>query len=429
MYILSPLLVTIRYEPVYQALWAKNDDFDEILISPVMIQDHMPEKLVDALERLLINVGPPKPKRKSSIAKNNNDSLALPLLPCSPAVTPSSFDRTPSHRVILETSFADLQPSSNEENDMVISSKMKSHKPSLFDMLRHSHKLDLLKNDWKGNAPLASPETLSDASSLSSHGPPHHVKGCVSVPPKMDAISQSPPSMKSSLPRDSSSLCSQKQKYITNGSGIDLPKATSTKLNSIATTATDNANNSDSMSEMASTRHVGDNESESSPSSPSAVCEHESQVSLQDLIEAFSSGKSSPKERHVSFSSSFGLQSPSSCDTAATFDSDNNKVKERYTNLTGRTINGSSIHATASSNFVALNETGTNSAQGCRTLDNPTLQTTNVKSNEVDKYIADSDKQSHDHCSQSSGNLSPASHFLFQKLLTLESSSDDECCD
>lgn len=41
-----------KHEPVYQALWAKNTDFDEVLISPVMIQDHMPDKVLDALYKV-----------------------------------------------------------------------------------------------------------------------------------------------------------------------------------------------------------------------------------------------------------------------------------------------------------------------------------------------------------------------------------------
>lgn len=39
-------------EPVYQALWASNTDFDEVLISPVMIQDHMPDKVLEALNKV-----------------------------------------------------------------------------------------------------------------------------------------------------------------------------------------------------------------------------------------------------------------------------------------------------------------------------------------------------------------------------------------
>ncbi|KAJ8917361.1 hypothetical protein NQ315_002383 [Exocentrus adspersus] len=41
-----------KKDPVYQALWASNTDFDEVLISPVMIQDHMPDRVLDALNKV-----------------------------------------------------------------------------------------------------------------------------------------------------------------------------------------------------------------------------------------------------------------------------------------------------------------------------------------------------------------------------------------
>jgi len=37
--------------PVYQAVWADNRDFDKVLISKRMIQDHMPDNVLDALEK------------------------------------------------------------------------------------------------------------------------------------------------------------------------------------------------------------------------------------------------------------------------------------------------------------------------------------------------------------------------------------------
>lgn len=42
-----------KHDPVYQAIWANNTDFDEVLISPVMIQDHMPDKVLEALNKVL----------------------------------------------------------------------------------------------------------------------------------------------------------------------------------------------------------------------------------------------------------------------------------------------------------------------------------------------------------------------------------------
>lgn len=41
-----------KHEPVYQAIWANTTDFDEVLISPVMLQDHMPDTVLSALEKV-----------------------------------------------------------------------------------------------------------------------------------------------------------------------------------------------------------------------------------------------------------------------------------------------------------------------------------------------------------------------------------------
>lgn len=41
-----------KKHPVYQALWAETIDFEEVLISPVMLQDHMPDKILDALNKV-----------------------------------------------------------------------------------------------------------------------------------------------------------------------------------------------------------------------------------------------------------------------------------------------------------------------------------------------------------------------------------------
>ncbi|KAL3227234.1 hypothetical protein MRX96_024201 [Rhipicephalus microplus] len=109
-----------KNEPVYQALWADNKDFDQVLISPVMIQDHMPDKLLDALEKLLVNKGPAKPQRKMAKPDHGNgpgstsahdqgsrDALLLEDSPRSRSSVP--------HCVVLETSFTDLLPPSEME--------------------------------------------------------------------------------------------------------------------------------------------------------------------------------------------------------------------------------------------------------------------------------------------------------------------------
>ncbi len=42
-----------RVDPVYQAIRSENIDFDEVLISPTMVQDHMPDKVMEALEKVM----------------------------------------------------------------------------------------------------------------------------------------------------------------------------------------------------------------------------------------------------------------------------------------------------------------------------------------------------------------------------------------
>jgi len=39
-------------EPVFQAIWTENTDYGEVLISPGMIQDHMPDNVLRALNRV-----------------------------------------------------------------------------------------------------------------------------------------------------------------------------------------------------------------------------------------------------------------------------------------------------------------------------------------------------------------------------------------
>jgi len=41
-----------REEPIYEAIWAENADFDEVLISPAMANDHLPDRVLEALEKV-----------------------------------------------------------------------------------------------------------------------------------------------------------------------------------------------------------------------------------------------------------------------------------------------------------------------------------------------------------------------------------------
>nr|CAH7712239.1 unnamed protein product [Callosobruchus chinensis] len=189
-----------KKDPVYQALWAANTDFDEVLISPVMIQDHMPDRLLEALDKVVTTLGPKKPQRSSSGSEPSSNFYTA-----SSASNPTYF---------LETSFASLQlPSSNSsitngyystrshpsplslQQFSISDNHLKS--PSFIFVCRstksqpmstlHPHsticvtksslslsfrsaspKVDLIHDDWFGLAPLASPESMSELSSIGS---------------------------------------------------------------------------------------------------------------------------------------------------------------------------------------------------------------------------------------------------------------------
>ncbi|XP_036318147.1 uncharacterized protein LOC118733064 isoform X2 [Rhagoletis pomonella] len=128
------------HEPVYQAIWADTCDFDEVLISPVMLQDHMPDKVLAALKKVVTTSGPRKPQRQTSNAFStiSNDynpyDFEVERISSLGSVDPinvlklesnqykqlshssfpnisSSINLTPTtqHKICHETSFANLQ--------------------------------------------------------------------------------------------------------------------------------------------------------------------------------------------------------------------------------------------------------------------------------------------------------------------------------
>ncbi|XP_052133524.1 diacylglycerol lipase-alpha isoform X2 [Frankliniella occidentalis] len=220
--------VLSKNEPVYQALWANNTDFDEVLISPVMIQDHMPDTVLSALKKVITTVGPAKPQRAvstitgtSPLSETLLDSERCRLLnvgnltPCTPNAP------TPPHRLLLETSFTSLQSpctevrltsgslnSSNGSQARLTSSstgvfkwsagppvqtppaalsgipwecassvedRYNSRPSSSGHGTGSQKKVDLIHDDWFGLAPLATPESLSEVSSISSRTSSVHI--------------------------------------------------------------------------------------------------------------------------------------------------------------------------------------------------------------------------------------------------------------
>ncbi|XP_018908023.2 diacylglycerol lipase-alpha isoform X1 [Bemisia tabaci] len=159
-----------KHEPVYQALWANNTDFDEVLISPVMIQDHMPDKVLDSLNRVITSMGPAKPQRSAT-----NISAVINLrekLKTSPNSTP------PPTKLCLETSFASVQAKRDSLKDSLKFSNgvawdfSSNELPPSYEASasRSKSKIDLIHDDWYGLAPLAKAESLSEVSSIGSRG-------------------------------------------------------------------------------------------------------------------------------------------------------------------------------------------------------------------------------------------------------------------
>ncbi|XP_018058256.1 PREDICTED: sn1-specific diacylglycerol lipase alpha isoform X2 [Atta colombica] len=192
-----------KREPVYQALWAGPCDFDEVLISPVMIQDHMPDNMLRALNKVVTTLGPAKPQRlvsghasstemSSETAREHHtieiQELELQEQEMRALLSPSSPTRyhlgnlagTPPHRLCLETSFTSLQsptdiPQAGRELS-VDSRGIPWEYVSLASELLNTPRLEDGKprpSRWDDSrtAPLATPETLSEASTSSPPSP------------------------------------------------------------------------------------------------------------------------------------------------------------------------------------------------------------------------------------------------------------------
>lgn len=189
----------------HQAVWSCNQDFEEILISPVMFADHLPHNVMKALEALL-DSAPVKPQetRSPSPAAASLFTYGEPIYTSIAPAATSSFGRTPTpnsmdtiftQKLVVETSFTDLHLSSIAEASDYCRGSTYS-KPSYLSALRFHRKNDLFRHDWIRTAPLASPENASLATSYFSHDADarHREKGssndnsvCVSAAQRSDS--------------------------------------------------------------------------------------------------------------------------------------------------------------------------------------------------------------------------------------------------
>ncbi|XP_026299976.1 sn1-specific diacylglycerol lipase alpha isoform X5 [Apis mellifera] len=132
-----------KHEPVYQALWAGPCDFDEVLISPVMIQDHMPDNMLKALNKVSAcrdrGAADGDAATRGTVAKD------------------AATQRTPEQRhVVLHHQSTPTSSHGRDANVYVTTHSS-----------RHGTRSNR-RSDWDDSsrtAPLATPETLSEASS------------------------------------------------------------------------------------------------------------------------------------------------------------------------------------------------------------------------------------------------------------------------
>ncbi|XP_017063594.1 diacylglycerol lipase-alpha isoform X2 [Drosophila eugracilis] len=182
-------------EPVYQAIWADSTDFDEVLISPVMLQDHMPDKVLAALKKVVTTSGPRKPQRQTSNAfsTGSNEAHDTDLEPphCS-----SHSETTDGMRFEAETDPGQTQTSITQSRHCKRPSQSSYTNLSNCLVLTPTaqHKLCLETSFTNGSAPLQPPQRLASAASslLSSTTTPYDISSALDDSLATVALRQSP---------------------------------------------------------------------------------------------------------------------------------------------------------------------------------------------------------------------------------------------
>lgn len=126
----------------------------------------MPDKMLDALEKLLVHTGPAKPQRKIQNIYSESPPKAQKQTLNNGPKKQNSPEVELKTKVVLETSFTDSPLiAQNAQNTKRLNSRSVVRPNQL---ITQSTKVDFMRDDWFGAAPLASPETMSDVSSISS---------------------------------------------------------------------------------------------------------------------------------------------------------------------------------------------------------------------------------------------------------------------
>lgn len=111
-------------------------------------------------------MGPAKPQR--SLNNNNNIKASAPDADhCQLLAGSSSNASPPPHKICLETSFTSFNHSKISDNSSMDSKHIPWEFASLVQSIPHSS-VNSIHDEWFGLAPLATPESLSEVSSISS---------------------------------------------------------------------------------------------------------------------------------------------------------------------------------------------------------------------------------------------------------------------
>ncbi|XP_078000064.1 diacylglycerol lipase-alpha-like [Glandiceps talaboti] len=163
---------------VYHALWVENTSFDEVLVSPVMLNDHLPYNVQDALEKCLLHAEQGKvaleihtevsescseiymnQHNSNNVGQNDND--------CDDTLRNGYQD--PDRRTVSTMSWDYPHPDDKEVNehlrrpDQYVDRHSGKHSSEVSNDMESSY-----NGDWLSKAPLARPESLSESSSMYS---------------------------------------------------------------------------------------------------------------------------------------------------------------------------------------------------------------------------------------------------------------------
>ncbi|KAI1895651.1 hypothetical protein AGOR_G00108420 [Albula goreensis] len=178
-------------EPTYSALWRDNKAFDEVIISPAMLNEHLPHMVMEGLNKVLENY--------------NKGKTAL-LSAAKIMVSPTEVDLTPDTYLLGPPTSLLPTPTTHHYRNNSVRSGVHSEislggfsecpSPLVSGMVRGAQ--DLLAVElWGRKAPLAATESLSDVGSLYSLEAP---RGS----PNLGAL---PFPIKASIPEENPSRC------------------------------------------------------------------------------------------------------------------------------------------------------------------------------------------------------------------------------